>query len=154
MRQTNPQPLALKAIIPDNASAIAFRSGAGDHCRIVLDWYADNPELLRLRGARLMVPCLKDADLTTERQPHRSETGAHRYSRGGAQRTTPALAHTLAQLPVQEVWHSDQCGPLLPRDVLVFRLPRGVHPIGAELVSGQRSARQPAAKPPPDCGHH
>ena len=82
MLKTNPQPLARQAIIPDKASAITFRGGAGDRCRIVLDWYADNPEellnLLRLRGERLMVTFLQEDDLATERRPHRSETEAHR----------------------------------------------------------------------------
>ena len=40
-------PLALHAIIPDKASAIAFDGGAGDKCRLVLDMFSEQPACVR-----------------------------------------------------------------------------------------------------------
>jgi hypothetical protein len=60
--------LALHAIIPDKASAIAFSGGAGDSCRLVLDLYSEQPaellKLLHLRGERLLVTFIKEDDVT------------------------------------------------------------------------------------------
>ncbi len=61
---SKPTPLALKAVIPDKASAIAFSGGAGDSCRLVIDLYAEDQaellELLKLRGERLIVVFTKE----------------------------------------------------------------------------------------------
>ncbi len=60
-------PLALQAIIPDKASAIAFDGGAGDKCRLVLDLFSEQPaellNLLKLRGERLIVTFVKEDDI-------------------------------------------------------------------------------------------
>jgi hypothetical protein len=62
-----PDPLALQAVIPDKASAIAFDGGAGEKCRIVLDLYSEQPEellkLLKLRGERLIVTLIREDDI-------------------------------------------------------------------------------------------
>ena len=62
-----PEPLALHAIIPDKASAIAFSGGAGDSARLILDVYGDEAEelvkLLKLRGERLIITFIKEDDL-------------------------------------------------------------------------------------------
>ena len=62
-----PNPLALQAVIPDKASAIAFDGGAGEKCRIVLDVYAEDAaellKLLTLRGERLIVTFVKEDDI-------------------------------------------------------------------------------------------
>ena len=61
------EPLALQAIIPDKASAIAFDGGAGDKCRLVLDLFSEQPaeflKLLKLRGERLIVTFVKEDDI-------------------------------------------------------------------------------------------
>jgi hypothetical protein len=58
--------LALQAIIPDKASAIALSGGAGDSCRLVLDLYSEQPKellkLLHLRGERLIVVLTREED--------------------------------------------------------------------------------------------
>lgn len=62
----NPNPLALKAVIPDKASAIAFSGGAGDSARIILDVYSEDAaellQLLKLRGERLIVVFTKEGE--------------------------------------------------------------------------------------------
>jgi hypothetical protein len=64
---TKPELLALQAVIPDKASAIAFDGGAGEKCRLVLDVYAEEPgellKLLNLRGERLIVTLMKEDDV-------------------------------------------------------------------------------------------
>lgn len=60
-------PLALQAVIPDKASAIAFAGGAGDHCRLVIDLFSDDPaellKLLNMRGERLIVTLMREEDI-------------------------------------------------------------------------------------------
>lgn len=61
------EPLALKAFIPDKASAIAFDGGAGDKCRVIFDLYqledAEVAKLLKLRGEHLIITFIKEDDL-------------------------------------------------------------------------------------------
>ncbi len=65
MQKTDP--LALQAIIPDKASAIAFDGEAGDKCRLILDLFSEQPaellKLLKLRGERLIVTFVKEDDI-------------------------------------------------------------------------------------------
>jgi hypothetical protein len=62
-----PEPLALQAVIPDKASAIAFDGGAGDKCRLILDLYqlndADVAKLLKLRGEQLIITIIREDDI-------------------------------------------------------------------------------------------
>jgi hypothetical protein len=61
------EPLALQAVIPDKASAIAFDGGAGEKCRLALDLYSEQPDellkLLKLRGERLIITLMREDDL-------------------------------------------------------------------------------------------
>jgi hypothetical protein len=62
-----PEPLALRAFIPDKASAIAFSGGAGDSARLILDIYAEKAEevveLLKLRGQHLIITLITEEQL-------------------------------------------------------------------------------------------
>ncbi len=68
----NSTPLALQATIPNKASAIAFDGGKGESVRLVLDLYAEDPaellKLVQLRGERLYVTFLREADVERSRR--------------------------------------------------------------------------------------
>ena len=51
---------------------------------------------------------------------------------------------------MEQLQSLDVHGALVPPELSVLRLPPGIHPIGAELLGGQRAPGEPAAQPPHD----